>query len=156
MTRKQYTEKEALERASLICAGSEHCKGQIRGKLAAWGLTEAAQGRVLARLVKEGFINEARFARAYALDKFRYNGWGRVKIDLYLRQLGVQESDRTSGLAAIPELEYLNTLKELLRAKRNAVNASSEYELRGKLIRFALGRGFTMDETIRCLPDDLA
>ncbi|MCD7720882.1 MAG: RecX family transcriptional regulator, partial [Prevotellaceae bacterium] len=99
MTRKTYTEKEAYERASLLCARAEHCLSQIRGKLAAWGLSPAAQGRVLARLVDERFIDEARFSRAYALDKFRYNGWGRLKIDLYLRQLGVRESGRRDGIA---------------------------------------------------------
>ncbi|MCD8265569.1 MAG: RecX family transcriptional regulator [Prevotellaceae bacterium] len=153
MTRKTLTEREALERASLLCAGSEHCLSQIKGKLEAWGLTAAARDRVLSRLQREGFIDESRFARAYALDKFRHNHWGRVKIALYLRQLGLGEADREAALEAIPEGEYMDGLRQLLASKQRTVRAASQYELRGKLLRFALARGFTMEEATGCLTD---
>ncbi len=151
--KKGYTESEATHKAEALCVSSEHCVAQISEKLAKWGLDAEVANRVIDRLVDEGYIDEKRFARAYALDKFRFNKWGRTRIRRELRVLGISNADSLEGINSIAQEDYHSTLSELLEAKRRTLKAASSFELNGKLVRFALGRGYEMDEIMRCLPE---
>ena len=155
MTRKEYSEQEALARAAALCSQGEHCISQIEEKLVAWGQSTDSQRRIIARLLDEKYIDESRFARAYAMDKFRYSRWGRVKIAYAMHQLSLGSDDIKFALDEIPSAEYAQLLRELLTAKLKNIKGQSDYERRGKLIRFALGRGFTMDEIMHALPANL-
>ncbi len=148
---KEYTEKDAAIRAIHLCSTSEQCCSQIEQKLAKWGQSPEAIARILEMLVREKYIDERRYARAYAHDKFHFNGWGKVKILHNLRHLGISQSDCDQGINSIPDQEYRDSLTRLLAAKSRTVKASSAYERKGKLIRFALGRGFEMDLIMSCL-----
>ena len=144
-------EKEALNRAAALCSSRECCISEIEEKLARWGIVSEAQERIISQLLKEGFINEARFCRAYALDKLRYNHWGRVKIDQMMRLMGLSEADRRQALDQLPEEEYLDILRHLAQSKIPTIKASSDYERKGKLVRFLLGRGFEADLIYRAI-----
>ena len=142
-------EKEALGRAQALCARREYCLSEMEQKLVAWGLATASQERVLDSLVDDGFINEARFARAYALDKMRYNHWGRVNINQCLRLLGLSDTDRSSALKQLPDDEYLDILNRVANQKWPQIQGRSDYERYGKLVRFLVGRGFEPDLAMR-------
>ncbi len=150
--KKECNEKEATLRAADLCSASEQCRSQIEEKLKKWGQSPEATARILRKLVTEKFIDEGRFARAYALDKFRYNGWGKMKIRYNLRYLGISQEDCDAGIRAIPDEEYCDALTKLLAAKSRSLKAMSAYERNGKLIRFATGRGFEVDLIMNCLP----
>ncbi|MBQ8968386.1 MAG: RecX family transcriptional regulator [Bacteroidaceae bacterium] len=135
-------EKEALERAAALCSRRECCVSEIEEKLRRWDVPTEMQERIISRLIAEHFIDETRFCRAYALDKMRYNHWGRVKIDQMLRVMGLSEHDRHTALSQLPEDEYLDTLEKVARSKAPAITGKSDYERRGKLMRFLFGRGF--------------
>ncbi len=152
--RREYSESEAASKAATLCAAGEQCIAQIADKLTRWGQSPETTARIVDMLVEERFIDERRFARAYALDKFRYNGWGRLNISRNLRHLGISEADQREGIGAIEGKEYRQALRTLLAAKARSVKAKSTYERNGKLVRFALGRGFEMDEIMRCLPGE--
>ncbi len=152
---KQLTEEQALARAAAQCSTSEQCVSQIRQKLVRWNIDEEAQERILTHLVEERYIDEARFARAYANDKFRYNHWGSVRIDMELRRLGIASSLRREAVDGLPQEELTDTLKALLAHKAPGIKAKSAYERNAKLIRFALGRGFQMNDILRVLPQDV-
>ena len=139
-------EKNALLRASALCSQRECCVSQIKEKLIGWGQSPEACERIISQLKEERFIDEARFCRAYALDKMRYNHWGRVKIGQMLRLMGVSNSDREEALTELPEDEYSGILRQLAEKKRPSIKARSDYELRMKLLRFLVGRGFELDE----------
>ncbi len=139
---KEIDEKTALQRAAALCSTREYCVSEIEEKLQRWGASSDAIEHIIARLVEERFIDEARFCRAYALDKLRYNHWGRMKISQALRLLGVSDQDRENALKQIPAEEYAEILHHLIESKLPTIKASSEYELRGKLMRFLAGRGF--------------
>lgn len=143
---KEIEEKNALARAAALCSQREYCVSQIEEKLVAWGQSTEACERIISKLIEERFIDEARFSRAYALDKMRYNHWGRVKIRQMLRMLGVSNADREAAIAELPDDEYFSILRHLVEQKLPTVKARSEYELRGKLLRFLTGRGFELDE----------
>lgn len=150
---KELTEQEALCKIAAYCSATEHCTSEATEKLTAWGVDADARARILNRLHQERYIDEARYARFYINDKFRFNKWGRNKIAQGLKLKKIPASVYTGLLYAIDEEEYLDILRSLLAAKRRSVKARNDYERNGKLIRFALGRGYEMEAIRRCLPE---
>lgn len=151
---KEITEQEAYLRLAALCAQAEHCLQEMHDRMSRWGLGEAARKRVAERLCAERYIDEQRYARAFVNDKVRYNKWGRRKVQQALRLKGIDDETSRQALDEIDEKEYLAVLRPLLKQKRRATRAQSDYEMNQKLIRFALGRGFTFDIIRQCLDVD--
>ena len=135
---------EALTRVTALCAGSEQCEHNIREKLAKWEVSSNDADKIIDYLYNAKYLDELRFANAYSRDKMRYNHWGRQKIDQGMRLLRIGSASRQEALADLPEEEYSAILHSVLSSKVRSVRARNAYERRGKLIRFALGRGFEM------------
>ena len=74
------TEQEAYLKLAALCANAEHCQHEMLEKMRKWEVPEAVQARVMARLVKERYVDDERYARAFVKDKIRYNKWGRRKV----------------------------------------------------------------------------
>ena len=145
---KQKTEQEAYLMLAALCAQAEHCQWEMLEKMRRWELADDAQARVM---VKERYVDDERYARAFVLDKIRYNKWGRRKVEQALWQKHIDDDIRQRVLGEVDDEEYLSVLRPLLKQKRRSVKASSDYEMNQKLIRFALGRGFTFDIIRQCL-----
>ena len=152
--KKEMTEQEAYLRLTALCAQAEHCQQEMRDKMKRWELDETVQNRVIVRLIKERYIDDERYARAFVKDKILYNKWGRRKIQQALWMKRIDDEIQQRVLDEIDDEEYLNVLKSLLKQKRKNTKAESDYELNQKLVRFALGRGFTFDIIRQCLDVD--
>lgn len=148
---KQKTEQEAYLTLAALCAQAEHCQWEMVEKMRKWEIPEEAQARIMERLVKERYVDDERFARAFAKDKVRYNKWGRRKVEQALWQKHIDEDIRKNVLNEIDDEEYLSVLRPLLKQKRKSIKAQNDYELNQKLVRFALGRGFTFDIIKQCI-----
>src|SRR6478672_11099295 len=83
---KVYTQHQALVKAEAWCAYQERCQQEVRDKIYSWGLHEHEVENVIAELISKNFLNEERFAKAYAGGKFRIKKWGRVKIRMELKR----------------------------------------------------------------------
>lgn len=136
---------EALSAAAGYCSLAEHCRSEVVDKLKRFELTPDEQATLIKRLTDEGYLNESRYVKAFVKDKFRFSKWGRIKIRYALRQKGLSSTLTDEGLLEIAEEDYREMLSDLLRQKKRSVKANSPYELRGKLLRFAAGRGFELD-----------
>jgi regulatory protein len=123
-------------------------------KMRRWELDDAAQARIMQRLVKERFVDDERYTRAFIKDKVRYNKWGRRKVEQALWQKHIAEDIRQRILDEIDDEEYLSVLRPLLKQKRKSIKAANDYELNQKLMRFAVGRGFTFDIIRQCIDVD--
>ena len=152
--KKEITEQEAYLRLTALCAQAEHCQQEMRNKMKRWEMTPEAQDRVITRLIKERYIDDERYARAFVKDKIRYNKWGRRKIQQGLWMKRIDDDIQQRILDEIDDEEYLNVLKPLLAQKRKSIKTQNDYELNQKLVRFALGRGFTFDIIRQCLDVD--
>ncbi len=152
--KKEMTEQEAFLQLAALCAQAEHCEQEMRDKLKRWGIDESAQDRIIQRLIRERYIDNERYARAFVKDKIRYNKWGRRKVQQALWMKRIDKDIQQRVLDEIDEKEYLDVLRPLLRQKRKTTKAESDYELNQKLVRFALGRGFTFDIIRQCLDVD--
>lgn len=151
---KEKTEQEAYLQLAAVCAQAEHCPQEMRDKMTRWGVDPEAQERVVARLVKERYIDEERYARAFVKDKIRYQKWGRRKVQQGLWQKRIPDEIQQQVLSEMDDEAYLSILRPLLKQKRKTTKAQSDYELNQKLVRFALGRGFTFDIIRQCLDVD--
>ena len=147
----EMTAREAYQKLSALCARSEHCQQDMLEKMRGWGLSDADQAEVMDRLVSEQFVDDERYARAFANDKIRYTKWGRRKVEQALRMKRIDERTVSEVLDDISDEDYLTTLRPLLRQKRQNTKAASEYELTMKLIKFALSRGYTIDIIRQCM-----
>ena len=152
--KKEMTEQEAYLRLTILCAQAEHCEQEMRDKMKRWELDGTVQDRIIARLVKERYIDDERYARAFVKDKIRYNKWGRRKVQQALWQKHIDADIQQQILDEIDESEYLAVLRPLLQQKRKSIKAQSDYEMNQKLVRFALSRGFTFDTIRQCLDVD--
>lgn len=147
----EITETEALNRVAAYCSTAEHCRAEIAEKLQRWGIAYDAIERILDSLEQEKYIDEERFCRAFINDKYRFAKWGKLKIGQALQLKKISSMTYRSFLNEIDEEEYLSILHDLLNSKRKSVRAENEYELNGKLMRFALSRGFEMKDIRRCI-----
>ena len=145
------TEQEAYLRLTALCANAEHCQHEMLEKMRKWELPETIQAKVMARLVKERYVDDERYARAFVKDKIRYNKWGRRKVQQALWLKHIDNEIQQTVLDEVSDEEYLKVLKPLLKQKSRSIKAENDYERNRKLVRFALGRGFTFDLIRQCL-----
>lgn len=151
MALKKMTEQEAFQRLAALCARSEHCQHEMVEKMRQWGVSEEAQARVMERLVGEKYVDDARYCRAFVRDKIEYNHWGRRKIEQALWMKRIDESIARDVLDEVDDETYAAILRPMLKQKRKSTTAKSDYELNMKLMKWAVGRGFTMDVIRQCM-----
>lgn len=142
---------DALLWATSYCSRSEHCAADVLSKIDKYELNPSQTEQLLAYLKQEKYIDEKRYARAYALDQFRFAQWGRLKIAQALRMKHIHDSDIQDALQEIPQDEYLDVLKNLLLKKQKQMSAKTPYELTMKLLRFAYSRGFEPEHIRQCM-----
>ncbi len=134
--------KNTLSKAMALCSKREYCKDDIRKKLKSWDVNERACKKILGILEKENFIDETRYCEAFTKDKFRYNKWGKVKITVHLKAKKIPADKINDALDSIDNELYVNTLKNLLLIRKNKITAKNQYDLKGKLLRYGLSKGF--------------
>ena len=148
------TADEILYKLAAKCSISEQCLSDIETKLSRYNLTEEERTRILRHLIEEKYIDDCRYAEAYVRDKYRFNKWGRIKITQGLRMKGIDSETISNAMEAIDETEYLNILHDLIKAKRKSTRGKNDYEINGKLVRFAIGRGFEYSAIHQCIGTD--
>ena len=124
------------------CARQERSHQQVRRKLFDWGQGQDASERIVSELITAGFLNEQRFAQAYAGGKFRMKKWGRHRIESRLRQEGVGPRCIATGLREIDQTDYRKTLERLLEQKLAAGRALDPFVRKHRAARFAIGKGY--------------
>lgn len=143
--RKSKTAEQALSALMRQCARSERSSGDALRLMRGWGVPDAERQGVLQKLVEQRFIDDRRYAEAYTREKSRLAGWGRRKIAMHLAQKGVSKDIIDEVLLCLDGDEQLGRLVEKLQRKLRTTKAASQYELRGKLLRYALGLGYDYD-----------
>ena len=128
--------------AAARCARQECSRRDISTKLVGKGATAAEACEVVDRLVGEGFIDDARYARAFVADKFRFERWGRVKISYMLHLKGLPDDVVDEALQQIDPDEYRAALDEFIQSRRRTVQAPTPYAQNQKIARAAVARGF--------------
>lgn len=136
------------------CSRREYCSSDIRRKIADAcrkspesfrdSSPEALAEEILASLRKDNYLSDARYASAFARDKASLSGWGALKIRHALASKGISAADMDAALDSVEDEGAKRRLEKLLRTK--AVALAGDPQRRLKLLRFALGRGYSYDE----------
>lgn len=146
---KDLTPQEAWNKITAYCSAAERCRLEVTEKLKAWSQPHEVTSAFIEKLEEENYLNEERYCESFVHDKFNFNKWGKKKIAQALYFKNIPASISTKYLARLDEEEYSDLLMRLLENKLRTTKAKDDYELKGKLVRFALGRGFEYEEISR-------
>ncbi len=124
------------------CAYQERSHQEVKAKLFQYGLHSSEVDEILSYLITEGFLNEERYAKAFAGGKFRIMKWGKLKIQRELESSGVSPRNIARGLAEISHSEYSQTILSLIKKKSNRVTDENIFSKKHKVARFVIGKGY--------------
>jgi regulatory protein len=150
-TIKIIDEKTARTKAEHYCAYQERSQQEVRHKLYEWGQHTIVVENIISGLITDNFLNEERFAKAYALGKFRQKGWGKTKIKQGLKFKKVPDVLIKKALQTIVDNEYLSMLQKVLSKKEGVLSEKDHYKRKYKLQQYAIGRGYESDLVIDVL-----
>jgi regulatory protein len=142
MENDEKLEQEIYGKLARLCSKSEQCSPDLLKKIKESGGSSLMAEKIIDKLEKENFLNDERFVKSYAREKFRVYKWGRVKMHYYLKQKGLKEETIDMGLNEIENAEYVQLLVRTMREKAKTIKVTNKFEKMGQIIRFAQGRGF--------------
>ncbi len=136
------TPTQALGKIQKYCAYQERSHQEVKYKLQSYGLSSDEVDEIISRLITDNFVNEERFAKAFAGGKFRMKKWGRNKIEHELESLGLTKNCIARGLKEIDSSDYNKTLRILLKKKAEELSEENLFAKRNKVARFAISKGY--------------
>ena len=143
--KKTLTTEQALQKLRHYCGYQERCHSEVKEKLYSLGVFKKEHDAIIAALIEESYLDEERFAIAFAGGKFRMKQWGRVKIKYELKQKQVSEYGIKKALVQIKETEYRDLLKKLAEEKYASLKDEQCLVRKKKTIDYLLQRGFEME-----------
>jgi regulatory protein len=146
---KIVTPQQAWERLTYSCALRETCSQSVRQKLAYWKIEASQLVQILQKLQTGGYVDDARYARAFTREKFRYAKWGVVKIRQHLQAKQIDASLIRQALEEVDMEQQPEMIRELLEKKQHTIKAKSSQDLFAKLVRFGVSRGYPYDLVVQ-------
>lgn len=137
--------EKVADRLRRLCSRREYCRADmVRKALDALDGDRAKAEELADQLVRERYVDDLRYASAFARDKSSISGWGQVKIRYMLASKGVSKDVIAKALEEIDSVKSDSRLEKLLENKYKALK--DDPQCRMKMIRFGLGRGYGYDE----------
>lgn len=134
-----------MDKMRRLCSRREYCVSDIRTKLMKELEGDAQKVETaLNKLIEERYVDDLRYATAYARDKASISGWGATKIRYMLSAKGVAKDVISEALNEVDESKAASRLEKLLEHKYKSLKDDPQWKI--KLLRFALGRGYSYDE----------
>ncbi|MBL0069199.1 MAG: RecX family transcriptional regulator [Chitinophagaceae bacterium] len=145
MYKKYLTKEQALQKLKHYCAYQERCHSEVKEKLYQLGVWKKEHDEIIASLIEENYLNEERFAVAYAGGHFRIKQWGRIKIKYELKQKQVSEYSIKKALKQIEDEEYGKVLEKLAREKYAALKNEQFLVRKKKTADYLVSKGYEAD-----------
>ncbi|MEO8771500.1 MAG: regulatory protein RecX [Ferruginibacter sp.] len=143
MQQKNIGTERGLQKIKHYCSYQERNHYQVKEKLYSFGLYKKEVEAILSQLIEENYLNEERYAIAFAGGKFRIKHWGRVKIKYELKQSNVSEYCIKEALRSIDEKEYEKTLRDLFEIKMKTLKAEKNiFTKKQKVFSYLMQKGF--------------
>lgn len=144
MIGKRLTREQAHQKLKHYCAYQERSHREVKDKAYAYGLFRKEVDEVISELIQEDYLNEERYAIAFAGGKFRMKQWGKIKIRYELKQKGVSEYCIRKALSEIPDKEYKKTFEQVATKKWGSIKGAgtNRFVKMSKTRDYLLQRGF--------------
>ena len=142
MFKKNLTKEQALQKLKHYCAYQERSHSEVKEKLYALGVWKKDHDEIISTLIEENYLNEERFAIAFAGGRFRIKQWGRVKIKYELKHRQVSEYCIKKAMKQIGEDEYLSVLQKLAKEKYASLKSEQWIIRKKKTSDYLIGKGF--------------
>jgi regulatory protein len=139
------TLKVYLTKAMKFCSSKEVCIFDIQKKLNDWKIEKSLHNTIIQQLISEKFIDETRYAQAFASDKFRFNNWGKRKIEFELKRKNIPQHIINQAVATIETEAYTKKIKSLISAKIKSIKDDDTYKIKLKILRYMTNKGFEPD-----------
>ena len=150
----KYSFLQAKTKIEAYCAYQERCQFEVVTKLREWGIVGEQQEQLIADLISNRFLDEERFAEAFASGKFRIKKWGKIKICQHLKQKHISEYSIKKALSAIDLEEYDQTLRSLAEKKSIELEKEKDsWQRKAKLVRYLNSKGYEQDLIYSLLED---
>ena len=146
--KKVKTPEQALAALMRLCARAEKSQADARRLMRGWGLAERDAEGVLAKLVRDRFIDDARYAGAFVREKLRLSGWGEYKIRTALQRKRIDRALIDAALAEADRSGMDERLRRQLERKARTAKYTTQYELKTKLIRYGLSLGYDYETVV--------
>lgn len=146
--KREKTIEEALASLMRLCARAERSSGDALRLMNNWGIKKEVQNSILQRLTSERFIDDKRYAEAFVREKMALSAWGRYKIIAALKRKGICSDIIEEALTAMQPSDNRKRLQERLQSKIRHIKYDTPYQLKTKLMRYALSLGFDMEDAI--------
>ena len=141
--KKYISYDEALSKLQAYCAYQERCHKEIRSKLIALGIYGEDIDHIISDLIEDNFLNELRYATAYAGGKFRVKKWGKVRIIRDLKFNLISEYCIKKAIKSeLPDDDYIKTLKEVIKKKDKLLHEKNKFKRKAKLAKYVMDKGF--------------
>ncbi len=136
---------KVLNRLQMLCSKRECCSSDVfRKAFTAFDGDKEKARMLLDELARDGFVDDFRYAAAFAREKSRLTGWGPVKISSMLAAKGVPKSIASEALKEIDEGEADSRMRSVIEAKHRILKGDPQEKF--KLLKFALTRGYDYDK----------
>lgn len=142
---------KVLDRMRRLCSAREYCSSDIRQKIGDMTDNAADAEDIMDSLIRDGYVDDRRYAGAFARDKSTIAGWGPVKIGYALSCKGIPHELIEGALKGIDDACARRRLYRLLEVKSRSVG--NDPQRRMKLLRFAVGRGYGYDQAAAVIDD---
>lgn len=136
--------KPAKVKAANFCVYQERTQQEVRDKLYALGLFRDEVEQTLSELISENFVNEERFAIAFANGRFKLKHWGKTKIGYELKKRKISRYCIDKALKGISTSDYENTISSLIEKKSKGIDVTSPF-VRQKIAAYLIAKGYEPD-----------
>lgn len=125
-----------------LCARREYCIFDVEQKLFDWGLPKEEIDDIVCDLIANDFVNEQRYANAYAHDRIKFSGFGRQKVAMKLAQKRLSTYCIKKAKQYVSEEDYLACFELIAQKKWQDLGEGKSPQIHQKLYRFLQQRGF--------------
>jgi regulatory protein len=132
---------EVLQIMETWCSTREVCISEAKIKMRKRNVSEIDSDKIISSLIESGYIDEERYAKAFAGDKLNIDKWGPQKVRQVLKQKGIEETLISKAISE-KNVNQETVISELLSKKIKSFKKLDRNEIYAKLMRFGLSRGF--------------
>lgn len=145
MKKKVFLLEEVKRKLEQYCTYQDRCHNDVEKKLLEYTLIPEAKEQITLHLIQENFLNEERFAKSYALGKFKNNKWGKNKIKYHLHIKGVSLHNIQIGISQIEDEQYRKTIEDIVLKKATLIKEKNIFKKRVKISKYLFSKGFEID-----------